>query len=401
MRILIHDHSGHPFQVQLSRSLSKRDYDVLHIYSASFQTPHGSLRKQDSDPESFECRGLSLSKPFKKYSFIQRRKQEIEYGNLLSRELEQFGPDACISSNSPLDIQSLLLKSCRKNGVKFIFWLQDVWSTAIYSILQKKYSFLGQIIGWHYIQLEKSLLRKSDEIVLITEDFLPLMIKWQMKRSKLHVIHNWAPIDEVPVLPKSNPWSKGHGFENKLCIVYSGTLGLKHNPQLLLHLSMHLKDNKDVCIVVLSEGLGKDFLKKKKQEQKLDNLILLGFQPFETLPSVLASADILVAVLEQDAGVFSVPSKVLTYHCAARPLLLTVPQENLAARIVLENNTGLVVSPNDKDDFVRAAKLLLSDKALRDKLGCNARMYAENTFEIETITDHFEKIIFARGEIQC
>jgi len=30
MRILINDHAGHPFQVQLSRSLAAREHRVLH-----------------------------------------------------------------------------------------------------------------------------------------------------------------------------------------------------------------------------------------------------------------------------------------------------------------------------------------------------------------------------------
>ena len=72
---------------------------------------------------------------------------------------------------------------------------------------------------------------------------------------------------------------------------------------------------------------------------------MLPLQSFRDLPAALASSSVLVALLGEESGEFSVPSKVLTYHCAGRPLLLSVPASNLAARIVEQNSTGLVVPP--------------------------------------------------------
>ena len=55
--------------------------------------------------------------------------------------------------------------------------------------------------------------------------------------------------------------------------------------------------------------------------------MLLPYQPFGRLSEVLASADVLVALLESDAGAYSVPSKVLTYLAAGRPILGAIPAE--------------------------------------------------------------------------
>jgi colanic acid biosynthesis glycosyl transferase WcaI len=162
---------------------------------------------------------------------------------------------------------------------------------------------------------------------------------------------------------------------------------------LILRLAINLKNRNDVKIVILSEGLGADFLREKKEELKLHNLMLFGFQPFEILIQVHGAADILMAILERDSSIYSVPSKVLTYHCAGRALLLAVPSENLAARIVHENKTGVVVSPDNDQEFLRAAEKLLQDGELRKTYGRNARNYAENIFDIERITDKFEMIL--------
>lgn len=393
MRILLHDYCGHPFQVQLSRNLARRGHTAWHLFSSSFQTPHGALAKRNGDPASFDVCGISLSEPFNKYSFIKRRKQEIEYGRLVSEEVDRLHPDVVISANMPIEAQKRLVGKCRLRAIKFIFWAQDFYSVAVSKILRKKLPIVGDAIGWAYMRLERSLLKKSDEIVVITEDFRPLMERWGVDQKKIHVIENWAPLDEVPPMSKNNDWSRKHELDDKFCFLYSGTLGLKHNPDLLLKLAVHFKDNDKVRVVVVSEGLGADWLKEKKARMNLNNLLLLEYQPYETLPNVLASADILMAILEPDAGVFSVPSKVLTYLCVGRPQLLAVPQENLAARIVSQQNSGIVVPPDDVEAFVDAAETLIMDEARRKDLGMNARRYAESHFDINKITSKFEKII--------
>ena len=97
--------------------------------------------------------------------------------------------------------------------------------------------------------------------------------------------------------------------------------------------------------------------------------MLLPFQPYDALPSVLASADVVLTILEPNAGIFfQVPSKVVTYHCAGRPLLAAVPHENLAARII-ERTLRIVVSPTDPNGFVQAAETLLADEQLRRRMG--------------------------------
>ena len=67
-------------------------------------------------------------------------------------------------------------------------------------------------------------------------------------------------------------------------------------------------------VLVVSESVGVDWIEDQRTESEpLANLRVLPFQPFEELPNVLGAADVLIALLEGDAGEFSVPSKVLSY----------------------------------------------------------------------------------------
>lgn len=389
MNIIVHDYAGHPFQVQLSRELARRNHKVVHYFSQDNQTPRGDLTKRDDDPKTLQITGLSLGVPLQKNVLVQRRKQEIAYGRLVADKIAKHRPDIVISSNSPLDSQRYIQQAARRLNCGFVFWLQDLHGEAITRILSDKLGLSGKLIGAYYKKMEYDLLRRSDSIVSITEDFLPILKAEEINTEKVTVIENWAPLDEIALLPKDNSWSAAQGLSDSTNIIYSGTLGYKHNPDLLLRLANETKSK----VAVFSEGNAATDLHQKSRDMGLDNLRVSPWVDFALLPQVLASADILVALIEPDAGVFSVPSKVLTYMCTGRPILASIPPNNLAARILRREDAGFVASPADPDGFIAQAKLLLRDEALRQHMGANGRAYAERQFNISTLADKFEKLM--------
>lgn len=395
MRILVHDYAGHPFQVQLSRELARRGHDVLHIFAPFFQTPKGALQVTPEDPTTLAIEPLDIGEVFQKHTFVRRIRQEIRYGHLSAERMRAFAPDVVLSSNVPLDPQNIFHRACREANVGFTFWLQDIYSVAIDRILRRRFPGLGHIVGARYQALERRLLQQSDAVVAITEDFKPVLAEWNVEPDRVHVVENWAPLDEIPTMAADTAWRAEHGQTGKKLILYSGTLGMKHNPALLLELARKFHDQPDVSVIVISEGPGADWLDSQKKALGLNNLSLLPFQPFDRFPEVLASADILVAILEPDAGVFSVPSKVLSYLCAGRPILAAMPVENLAARILTRQDAGRVAAPDDLSGFVDHARKLLASEPLRTDLGANARTYAEGRFDISDIGARFEGILSA------
>ena len=381
----MNDHAGHPFQIQLSRSLAKRGHDVLHTYCATLLTPRGSLGRLPTDPSGLELAPIALDRPFEKYGLVTRWRQELQLGDRIVAHARSFAPDVIISANCPLGTQSKLVHYCTRAGIGFVFWVQDVLSVGMRRALEQKLPVAGAALGMLFHHFEQLLLRRSDRIVVITDDFVDRMPR--RANERVTVIENWAPIDELPLVGKANAWAREHGLADKTCLLYAGTLGMKHNPEILVRLATAVRGRDDIRVVVISEGPGADYLRQHKDREQLEHLVLLPFQPFERMPEVLASADVLIAILEPDAGAFAVPSKVLTYLCAERPLVLAVPRQNLAARIVERAGAGIVVSPTDADGFVSAATRLLADPGLRRTLARSARRYAESTFDIDRITD--------------
>ncbi len=393
MRIAIVDYSGHAFPVHLARTLAAKGHDLLHLYFSEFQSPHGKLEKVKGDPENLDIRPVSLGMDFPKYSFFKRRLHEIKIGKAFAAEIDAFKPDVVLAGNCPLDCVLQIGRSTRHANRRFIFWQQDIYSTAISRILGRKLGPVGKLIGRYYRGMERRILQMSDATIVISQDFVDsIRREFGISTGNVHVIENWAPLDEIPQRPKNNSWAADQGLTDKKVVLYSGTIGLKHDPQQILDLAHGLRNDDDTRIVVISEGPFARWLGGEALAHGLDNLMVLPFQRFDAFPNVLGNADITIAVLEPDAGAFSVPSKVLSYLCAGRPIVLSAPPENLAARIIETCKAGKVVEAGNRAAFVAAVRELITNAELRAITGRNARAYAEMTFDIDVISTRFEAI---------
>ena len=387
-RVLVHDFAGHPFQIDLSRELARRGHTVQHVYCGSYASGKG--RFDAGDDPGLSVVAVPAGESFARYSPLRRVSQEASYGRRFTRVAAAFRPDVILACNVPLVAKSVVASWCRREGVPWVFWLQDLHSVAMAAEAEKRAGRLGRQVGSGFEALERRLARQADGVVPITEDFSAILQTWGVRHDRCTVIENWAPLADLPIRHRDNGWRAEHGLGDRFVYLYTGTLGLKHRPELLYRLA---DQRPDAEVVVVSEGMGERRLREMLGERPLPNLRLLPFQPIERYPDILGAADVLVALLEPTAGTFSVPSKVLSYLCAGRPVLAAIPPENLAARTIERAGAGLVVCPTDEEGFLVAAKRLRFEDVLRQGTGRAARAYAESTFDTDRITDRFEVVI--------
>lgn len=395
MRILVHDYAGHAFPIELSRELAARGHTVLHAFAANLLTPRGALSRQPSDPPGLDFMEVPMNANYRrdKYSFVRRRRYEVAYGSELVSLAALWKPEVVLSGQTPSEPQHKFHSYCRRHGIRFVNWIQDIYSVAVSKLARSKLPVIGHAVGAYYDHLDRRCARKAEHNIVITDDFKLVLESWRVAPTRITTIPNWAAIDALPQLERKNPWSAKQRLDDRFTFLYSGTLAMKHNPNLLLELAKSFSDDASVQVVVVSEGPGADWLLRAKNEHKLSNLRILPFQPFRDFPRVLASADVLLAVLEADAGTFSVPSKVLSYLCAGRPLLTAMPATNLAARIVTSIPAGIAVAPDEPDRFVSSARQLWANSHERAEFAASARKYAEENFRIAEVAAKFEALL--------
>lgn len=399
MKILVHDFAGHPFQFQLSRELVRRGHRVVHAYFADLSGPKGQFTVDPQDAPRLSVEALRVNGNFDRYSYLERLKAHQQYVNILKGRVRQFEPDVVISGNMPTDAQYVLGAECRRRNIRFVHWVQDFYALALETLLQRKLGGLGKVAAAPFHLLERRIFKTCDAVVYISDDFSKYAASRRYSPKSSVVIENWASLEDLPERNKNNAFSRAHSLQDKFVFLYAGTMGLKHSPHTLADLARKFKNRPDVRIVLVSEGIGRDVLAECKRTEGLDNLVLLDFQPYAQLPDVLGSADVLLANVEPESSVFCVPSKILSYLCAGRPILLSIPRGNLGARVIDRAQAGYTCNPDDPADLLNHAESIWANHHLREKMGINARKYAEQTFDISRIGDLFEGVIM-QGELE-
>tara|TARA_Y100001970_G_C14213627_1_gene848387 strand:- start:942 stop:2126 length:1185 start_codon:yes stop_codon:yes gene_type:complete len=391
-KILIHDYAGHPFQIDLSRELAKK-YNVTHLYSGSNTTPQGRTDKNDSDLETFNIDSVKLSSTIDKSSFVKRWFQELTYGFKLLKKIRKINPELVMSANTPLDAQFIIFLYCKFRRIKFVFWLQDMITFTASNIIKRKSKILGLIINTYFGFLEKTVARLSYKTIITMDSHIDILKSWGVKDTKIELIHNWATLDDYPVIDKVNDWSLKNQYHDKFTFMWTGTMGMKHGPEFFVDLAKKYANNDNVKVVVVSESIGAKWLIKQKEKQKLHNLDILPFQPFSDVGKMMASSDCLICVVSNDVADAAIPSKFLSYMCSKRGIILSIKDDNQAALIAKKYNTALVCNPDDSNQFLKCCDVILNDSKLRNTLSVNARKYAETTFNLSNISQKFIKFI--------
>lgn len=393
MKLVVYDYAGHPFQAQLSRELAALGHDVVHVTCDGYVSGKGRLEESEDDATGQPRYASIGSSMLDKSNLVNRALREFQYGVELAGLLRRERPTLVMSANASIPTLVVMVLYLWLRRIPWVLWHQDVHALAVAKIAAERRSLLYRLAAKVITAGEVWTSRRAAHIVVIADSFVAVHRDWGTD-DKVTVIPNWAPLDEIVPRPRHNAWSEEFGLDVRPTLLYSGTLGHKHTPELLPRLAAKVRElGADVDLVVVNSGPAEHVV--REEAARLDvPLTYLPFQPYERLPEVLGTGDVLVVILEKSAGEFSVPSKTLSYLCAGRPVLGLMPEENLAS--VLLDRAGCAVFAPDDASVDAAAKWVvevLEDRDLAARLSADTRALAETEFNLADSVAAFDRIV--------
>lgn len=397
MSAVLIDYGCHSFTYRLASRLRSQGFPIRYFANGSLESPNlTSLSAwQQGDPEL--VRIINCRKPYGKVSLIGRLKGELEWASECTQALEQERPSVVVGSCIPLAALTRIQNWAIRQRIPFVYWLQDIQGRAIHDLLGRKLGFPGRVLGSFAYIWEQHMVERSRIAITIArghERELPPAVR---RQQRFALLENWANIEEIPLHSPANNWAARRHLDKSLNIVYSGTLGLKHDIGLFVQLACGFRNRPDVRVVVVSSGQAADRLKSEAAANSLNNLVVLPFQDYRDLPEVLGSAAVFIAPLDASAGKFCVPSKILSYLCAGRPTVIAIDRENPAAAMIEQAQAGEVVQPGNSAQFIAAVTRFIDNPESRAHAGSAARAYAERTFSLDFIVPKFLHILRSAG----
>ncbi|MHA1768093.1 MAG: glycosyltransferase family 4 protein, partial [Promethearchaeota archaeon] len=276
-------------------------------------------------------------------------------------------------------------------GTKFIFNVQDLFpEEAILLGLLKN----GLLIKLFKI-IEKFIYRKADFITVHSprnKDYIENLI---FDNKKIEIVFNWTDIELIKPGRRNNNFRKELGFNNDFIVSYAGTMGWCQKMEIIVEAANLLREYLDIKFLLAGEGPEKEKVIRLINKYNLENIKVFPVFKFNKYIELLTASDICIINLNKNLSTPVVPSKLLNIMAAGKPVVASLPLNGDTPRIIKEANCGICVSAEDVNGFVQAILSLYKNQCLREKLGRNGRIYAEQHFSKERCVAKYEKIFFS------
>ena len=241
-------------------------------------------------------------------------------------------------------------------------------------------------------KMERFVYKFSDAVTTIDAVFYQTIVDRFDQPQKLKVIPNFVDIDIFRPLTNISGGIDGNIFPLKktsLKLMYAGNIGHAQNWKPLLELAKRLR-TQNVEFWVIGEGVMKEFLVEEIKNHGLKNIHLVPYQKRESMPNLIAYADLHFIFMSSDMEGQGFPSKVYTIMACAKPLLVIsgkgTPISNFlepvgCAWLIHAREVGAQCS-----EIIDLINKLLVDKSQLEILGLRGLQMIETSYTKDAVT---------------
>ena len=295
-----------------------------------------------------------------------------------------------ISSTPPIQgAMASLVKKVRR--IPLVYNLQDIFPDSLVGTgLAKKDGLLWKIGR----VIENFTYRNADKIIVISQDFKRNIMAKGVPEEKIEVIYNWVDEQAVVHIPRAENklFEKYNLDPEKFYITYCGNIGLTQNMDLLLDVAKELSAEENIHFVLVGEGADKARVQSRVENEKINNISFLPFQPYEDISHVFSLGDAGLIISKPGVGENSVPSKTWSIMSAECPVIANF-DENEIKTILTDNSCGIFTKAGDKAAFKNAILDLYNNREKAIQLGKNGRKFIMENLTREIGTSKYVKVI--------
>lgn len=309
---------------------------------------------------------------------VQRLHSDFKLGKSVLAYLNSRKKPDCVYCAVPsLSVADAAARYCRKNGVRYIVDIQDLWPEAFQMVFHAP--VLSDMLFYPMKKIADRVYAQADEIVAVSQTYCDRAMKVNHKVKSPHSVFLGTKMSdfdsykeaELPALQK-NP--------EEIWLGYCGTLGHSYDLNCVLDALALLQQKGEPCprFIVMGDGPKKAEFEAYAKEKHVDT-VFTGRLPYPKMCATLCQCDIAVNPITHGAAQ-SIINKHGDYAMAGIPVVST--QECPEYRhLVNEYQMGFNCANNDAQDLAQKLSRLMHDPQLRASMGASARRCAEERFD--------------------
>jgi glycosyltransferase involved in cell wall biosynthesis len=178
-------------------------------------------------------------------------------------------------------------------------------------------------------------------------------------------------------------------------LVYSGTVGMAQGVGTIIEAAGLLAAaGEPYELEIIGDGAERETLQRLAARRGLEGVRFRGRLPAEAIPAAVARADIALMSL-RDVPLFedAVPTKVLEYMAAARPVIAAARGQ--VARLVDDVGAGVACPPEDPAALAAAIQRVAGDPLAARRMGENGRRYVISERSRAAMIESLEAVVAA------
>ena len=287
----------------------------------------------------------------------------------------KYKPDVIYCAVPSLDIAKVATQYAKKNNIKLIIDIQDLWPEAVKMVF--KIPVLSDIIFFPVRKKADYIYSNADEIVAVSETYVNRALEVNKKTKNGTSVFLGTDLDIFDKYAKEN---RIYYYDNIIRIVYIGTLGMSYDIKSVIDAIKILNDKgiKNIKFVVMGDGPLKQEFEEYAEEKQIDTEFT-GRLEYEKMVGLLCSCDIAVNPII-GTSVASIINKVGDYAAAGIPVINTQNSQEYIDLLV-KYHAGLNCKPNNSSDIANKLEYLIINKKELKELGAGNRKLAEELFD--------------------
>ncbi|GGD76183.1 glycosyltransferase family 4 protein [Paenibacillus nasutitermitis] len=242
----------------------------------------------------------------------------------------------------------------------------------------------------------------ADHIITVGQDMQETLLRRfaDRKVTKNTVINNWTNEQDIIPLSKQHPkvaeFIESNGWQDKFIVMYSGNLGLYYDLENVIKITKEFKDKKDLVFVFIGEGAVKKQMQQFVDENQLQQVYFLPYQPIENIKYSLNAADVHMVVNQKGIKGVSVPSKIYGVMAAGKPVFGVLERGSEAHRLIEESRCGVVSEPQDYEEAIHNLRQLYEmDRQELAASGMRGRSYLEEHLRRELSLEKYRNLLLS------
>lgn len=316
---------------------------------------------------------------------ISHRKMAMNLEKFLRKRKK---PDVVYCSIPTLSVAKVVARYCKKNNIKFILDVQDLWPEAFEMVLP--FGKLNNFLTYPIKKTADFIYSSADEIVAVSKTYCNRALSANKKNPPAYIIYLGTDVERYENIEREFQLKSSPTHSEQIKIAYCGTLGHSYDIKCVIDAIEKLKDKYNIIFVVMGDGPLRDEFEIYAREKSIDAQFT-GMLSFEEMVKKLIVCDIVVNPIVKNAAQ-SIINKHALYAVSGHPVLNTQGCEEYI-ELVEKENMGLNSKPGDAEELSKNIECLILNPKMRNEQGKNARRVAYELFDRRNTYNKFIEMI--------